>query len=86
MPWRNGLLEVIRFAGGDRCAETDVHDITMNPAAQALFAELYPTELNDQSGGETVSALLERRAPVLRRLAMLFALCDSEKGSRCAPR
>jgi hypothetical protein len=73
------VVEVIRFAGGDRCAETDVHDITMNPAAQALFAELYPTELNDQSGGETVSALLERRAPVLRRLAMLFALCDLKK-------
>jgi hypothetical protein len=73
------VAEVIRFTGGDGCAKTDVHDITMNQAAQALFSELYSTELNDQSGGEKVSTLLERRAPVLRRLSMLFALCDLKK-------
>ena len=33
-------------------------------------------ELDDQSAGELVNALVERRAPVLLRLAMLFALTD----------
>lgn len=70
------VLEVIRFAGGDRPVDRDVTQINMSADAQALFAKLYMGELNDQSGGEVVTALLERRAPTLRRLAMLFALCD----------
>ena len=70
------LIEVIRFAGGDKFAERDAIEITMSDAAQRRFVDLYLGELNDQSAGETVTALLERRAPVLRRLAMLFALCD----------
>ncbi len=70
------VIEVICKAGGDRFAERDVLQVTMSPGAQVLYAELYMAELSDQSGGETVTALLERRAPVLRRLAMLFALCD----------
>jgi hypothetical protein len=70
------VIEVIRFAGGDKFAERDAMEITMTVAAQRKFADLYLGELNDQSGGETVTALLERRAPVLRRLAMLLALCD----------
>lgn len=69
-------IEVIRFAGGHRFAERDVLFVGMTPAAERLFAALYLGELNDQSAGEIVTALLERRAPVLRRLAMLFALCD----------
>ncbi len=70
------MIEVVKFAGGHRFAERDVLQITMSSAAQILYAKLYMGELNDQSGGELVTALLERRAPVLRRLAMLFALCD----------
>ena len=69
-------IEVIRFAGGDRYAERDICMIGITPAAERRYATLYLGELNDQSAGEIVSALLERRAPVLRRLAMLFALCD----------
>lgn len=70
------VIKVIEFAGGDRCAEVDKHQIDMTLPAQSLFAKLYYAELNDESGGEKITALLERRAPVLRRLAMLFALCD----------
>jgi hypothetical protein len=69
-------IEVIRFAGGDRFAERDVRMIGITPDAERRYASLYLSELNDQSAGEIVTALLERRAPVLRRLAMLFALCD----------
>lgn len=70
------VIEVIRLAGGDRYAERDMTEVKMSQAAQALFARLYLSELNDESAGEKVTALLERRAPVLRRLALLFALCD----------
>jgi len=70
------MIAVVRFAGGDRFVDRDVLQVTMSSAAQVLYAELYMAELSDQSGGERVTALLERRAPVLRRLAMLFALCD----------
>lgn len=69
-------IEVIRFAGGDRPADRDTRVIGITPAAEKRYADLYLGELNDQSAGEIVTALLERRAPVLRRLAMLFALCD----------
>lgn len=72
------VIEVIRFGGGHRFAERDVRQITMTVAAETLFTQLYRSELNDQSAGERITALLERRAPVLRRLAMLFALCDLE--------
>ena len=70
------VIEVVRHAGGDRFAETDAKQIGITDAAKARFAVLYHTELNDEGGGAMITALLERRAPVLRRLAMLFALCD----------
>jgi hypothetical protein len=70
------VLEVIDFAGGLRFADRDVLDVTMTAAAQGAYSKLYHGELNDQSAGERITALLERRAPVLRRIAMLFALCD----------
>ena len=68
--------EVIEFAGGLRPVDRDVHRVTLTPAAQVLYARLYRDELNDQSDGELIAALLERRAPVLLRLSMLFALSD----------
>ena len=68
--------EVIEFAGGLRPVDRDVHRVTLTAAAQGLYARLYGAELNDQSDGELIAALLERRAPVLLRLAMLFALSD----------
>jgi hypothetical protein len=35
--------------------------------------------LRDRSGGERVTGLLERRAPYLLRLAMLFAITDQTR-------
>ena len=46
------------------------------PQVLNIYAHLYGGELIDDSGGERVTALLERRTPMLLRLAMLFALCD----------
>ena len=48
----------------------------LSPQAQWRYAQLYRGELNDDLGDGTVGALLERRAPMLLRLAMLMALAD----------
>jgi hypothetical protein len=67
---------VLRFAGADRPVDRDVLRMSLSDDAQQHYARLYLKELNDQSNGELVNALLERRAPMLLRLSMLFALCD----------
>ncbi len=67
---------MLRFAGADRPVDTDVTRMSFTPKAGTLYGKHYLGELNDQSSGELVSALLERRAPTLPRLAMLIALCD----------
>ncbi len=46
------------------------------PDAASLYESLYRGELRDRSAGEHITGLLDRRAPVLLRLAMLFALTD----------
>ena len=70
------VRDVLLFAGADRFVDRDVHRMELTPAAAKRYASLYLGELDDQKAGETVNALLERRAPVLLRLAMLFALTD----------
>ena len=50
--------------------------VSLSAEARKRYEVLYHTELNDSSAGERVTALLERRAPMLLRLALLFALCD----------
>jgi hypothetical protein len=70
------VMQVLEFARADRVVEHDHLHIELSRPAQALYARLYHDELNDASGGERITALLERRAPMLLRLAMLFALSD----------
>lgn len=67
---------VLKFTGADRPVEVDVMRMGLTPAAARMYSNLYRGELNDQSAGEKVNALLERHAPVLLRLSMLFALTD----------
>lgn len=67
---------VLCFAGADRPVDRDIQRMEFTDAATKRYAALYLGELADQSAGEKVNALLERRAPVLLRLAMLFALTD----------
>ncbi|MDM0077469.1 DUF3987 domain-containing protein [Variovorax sp. J2P1-59] len=74
------IIDVLRAVGADRPVETDVRRMELTPAAQERYEKLYLGELNDQGAGEVVNALVERRAPMLLRLAMLFAIFDkSEK-------
>ncbi len=70
------ILRVLDFVQAERVSVRDHLQIGLTAQAQDIYARLYRGELIDDSGGERVTALLERRAPMLLRLAMLFALCD----------
>lgn len=70
------VLQVLRFCKAERWAEKDHTRVELSPAARARYEVLYHSDLNDNSAGERITALIERRAPMLLRLAMLFALCD----------
>lgn len=70
------VLEVLTFCQAERWAENDNMRVELSPDARERYEKLYLGELNDNSAGERITALIERRAPMLLRLAMLFALCD----------
>jgi hypothetical protein len=70
------VLEVLEFCNATRWVDKDTMRVSLSPDARKRYEELYHTELNDNSAGERITALIERRAPMLLRLAMLFALCD----------
>ena len=70
------VLEVLEFCNATRWAEKNNLRVSLSPDARKRYEALYHGELNDNSAGERVTALIERRAPMLLRLAMLFALCD----------
>ncbi|MGD0962202.1 MAG: DUF3987 domain-containing protein, partial [Methylomonas sp.] len=54
----------------------DQLQMAISPQAQRLYAQLYHSELNNDEAGERITTLVERRAPMLLRMAMLFALTD----------
>ena len=68
--------EVLAFVHADRHGEREHLRMELSAQAQWRYAQLYRGELNDDLGDGTVGALLERRAPMLLRLAMLMALTD----------
>lgn len=70
------VIDVLKFCEADRWAENDNLRVDLSPEAVRRWTELYKGELNDRSHGERINALIERRAPMLLRLAMLFALTD----------
>ncbi len=70
------VLEVLTFCQAERWADKDKMRVEFSPDARERYEVLYYGELNDNSAGERITALIERRAPMLQRLAMLFALCD----------
>lgn len=69
-------LEVLAFVHADRHGEHERLRMELSPQAQWRYGQLYRNELNDDLGDSIVGALLERRAPMLLRLAMLMALSD----------
>lgn len=68
--------EVIEFAKGSYPARKDARRMELSAEARTQYEQLYRGELNRFCDGPKVDALLERRAPYLLRLAMLFALAD----------
>ncbi len=69
-------LETLAFVRADRNDESDHLRMELTPQAQWRYAQLYQGELNYDFGDGVVGALLERRAPMLLRVAMLMALTD----------
>jgi len=70
------VLEILEFVRADDYHVRDQLSLELTAQAQWRYAHLYRGELNDEVGSDLVSGLLERRAPMLLRLAMLFALSD----------
>ncbi len=69
-------LEVLAFVRADRHEEREHLRMELSPQAQWHYSQLYRGELNGDLGDGVIGALLERRAPMLLRLAMLMALTD----------
>ncbi|WP_215844441.1 hypothetical protein HHS34_010085 [Acidithiobacillus montserratensis] len=70
--------EVLAFVRADQHGEHEHLRMELSSQAQWRYAQLYRGELNDDLGDGVVGALLERRAPMLLRLAMLMALADMQ--------
>lgn len=69
-------MKVLAFAHVDRAGECEPLRMGLSLQAEWRYAQIYREELNDDLGDSVVAALLERRAPMLLRLAMLMALTD----------
>ncbi|AOX99905.1 hypothetical protein [Jeongeupia sp. USM3] len=68
--------EVLAFAQANQHGLREHLRMELSPQAQWHYSQLYRSELNSDLGDSMVGALLERRAPMLLRLAMLMALTD----------
>jgi hypothetical protein len=71
------VLQILEFARASK--HDDFVRMDLTPQAQRRYAQFYLGELNDDSAGSRVASLMERRAPMLLRLAMLFALTDLQR-------
>ncbi len=67
--------EVLTFMKGDYPASKDSLAMTMSHEARTAYEHLY-RDLNATTGSPRLDAILERRAPMLLRMAMLFAMTD----------
>ncbi|MBA4263784.1 MAG: hypothetical protein C0453_01770 [Comamonadaceae bacterium] len=70
------ILKVLDFCRAARWVEKDHMRVNLSPDAAKRYALLYIGELNANRDGERIAALVERRAPMLLRIAMLLALTD----------
>jgi putative DNA primase/helicase len=72
------VLDVLDFVSSDRHGNRNGLRMDLSPQAQWRYGQLYRAELNEECGSPLLAALLERRAPMLLRMAMLFALTDCQ--------
>jgi hypothetical protein len=69
---------VLIHCGAHRWIDKNNLRIQLTASARIVYSGLYKNELNDCSSGEKITSLIERRAPMVLRMAMLFSLCDLE--------
>lgn len=74
--FRDRVIQVVNFAKGGYPTSSDTRRMEMSEAAEALYRERYADLRRRDPAGEHVSAMLERRAPMVIRMAGLFALTD----------
>lgn len=70
------IIDTVEFSEGNQGANVQSKLMTLSPSAKKLYADLYVGELGKQANNEILNTLLERRAPVLLRIAMILAATD----------
>ena len=70
------VKEVVSWAVGNYPLDKYTRPMLLTPAAEALWIETYGTLKGRDHTSERITAILERRAPITRRLAALFAITD----------
>ncbi|MCV2362607.1 DUF3987 domain-containing protein [Paucibacter sp. DJ1R-11] len=71
------VIDVLDFTR-PKTKEPEAVCMTLSVSARRCYAELYGAELNRDFGSTLIDGLLERRAPMLLRVAMVFALTDQQ--------
>ncbi len=72
------IVDVLQFAGAERHIDRNTLEMDLSADARQYYSKLYHGELTDRTSGDHIAGLLDRRAPVLIRLAMIFALTDQQ--------
>jgi len=70
------VCEVLNYCRASSWGNRDTNRVSLSKEAEDCWKTLYEDELNSRNHGERINALLERRAPMLLRIAMLLALTD----------
>lgn len=70
------IHSVLTFANAGNHLERNHTAMELTPGAKWHYGQLYRDVLSQDMGNDRVTAILERRAPLLLRFGMLFALCD----------
>lgn len=74
------IIDAVEFVQRSRTDSTGPNEMFLTQSAKELYLELYTHELCAQHSNGLIAALLERRAPTVLRLAMIFALTDLTEG------
>lgn len=68
--------EILEFTKSDSYSKNNWLKMELSQAGKWHYGHLYRNTLAQDLGSERINGLLERRAPMLLRLAIVFALCD----------
>ncbi len=67
---------VLNFAKADVHLAKNWFQMEFSPSGKRHYGQMYRHVLTQEFGSERINAILERRAPMLLRLSMIFAMCD----------